>query len=649
MIVRLVVSLSMLALIAFALLTANSSARSVKAAHVNDDLSGAIPLELSPAIVSHENFSATLEVGEPQPCASTHATVWYSYTPSADVTLAAYADSLFLDIVLAAYTGGSLETLTTVGCNDGAFRSAELLFDARAGVTYYFQLGNVSGEVGPYVLILHDSPAKGHDDFEGAVAISAPLPYSNTADIWAATLESDEPQQPCADIEHTIWYSYTSSSDGVLVAEVEDVPLDLFGRVDAVVAVYTGSSLDALISIGCDNNAGFQADSRLAFTALAGVTYHFQVGGTPGSRGGVVFRLSSEVPPAKGNDDFGSAAEVVQPLPFSNSEDTSGATMQDGEPQACGPIASSVWFSLTPVTDLIVLASESSSFLATAAFYTGNSLSTLELFECGWAVDAPGRQVVFSAGETYYIQIGGCISFRCGGSAGNLEFELLQLPCASLGCAEMALSVPGGSCGSAGNAPSCDVPVGEGFTLSIEILGAPLGGYIGAQSFVDYGARLSYQARPVLSEIVWPACVLPARASLTSESVLHGCLSEIFPPLPVSQYLGPFAELSLTCSPEPSTTVILLHREGHPLALTNGAVLTRPEGRGTVPKVTNVIINCVAPAAVGGVAAEGDVSPLRQLDPHESSDKNRKIPLIIISTALTMALVGWQLRRRPTG
>ena len=316
------ITLPVLAIVALALLITSSSPRSAEADHLNDDFSDAIPISAPlPYQDIHETTLATLEVGEPQPCASVSRTVWYSYTPSTDVSLGAQGGS-----VLAVYTGGTLATLVNVVCNVGIL--AEVAFDASAGVTYYFQVTEVTPSAA-YVFSLHGPPAKGNDDFAGGVAVSSPLPYNNTSDTWLATLEAGEPQ-PCASIAHTIWYSYTPSSDGILAAGVEGAAPN--ETTDTALAVYTGASLGTLTNVGCDNNAGVGVGSRVAFAATGGVTYYFQVGTALEDRGNVVFKLSSELPPAKGNDDFINAVQISEPLPYVNTQDTKGALMEPGEP-----------------------------------------------------------------------------------------------------------------------------------------------------------------------------------------------------------------------------------------------------------------------------------------------------------------------------
>ena len=143
----------------------------------------------------------------------------------------------------------------------------------------------------------------------------------------------------------------------------------------------------------------------------------------------------------------------------------------------------------------------------------------------------------------------------------------------------------------------CAFASDEEFTLAVEIVSIPAGGYIAAQSFIDYGPDLTYDAGAVAAgdEIVWPDCdpaiALGIEAGPTS--VLHGCLTGLLPPLPTSFYAGNLVELSLICSSGSSTTEVRLLPEADPVAGTSGAVLVGNDVTiHFVPKITDLTIIC---------------------------------------------------------
>ncbi len=576
------------------------------------------------------------EPGEPNPCAAAlGSTVWFSYTPPIDVVLTANtiggtSITSNSDSALGVYTGTSLATLTTVACDDngGPNSSAEVAFSASAGTTYHFQVVLVFSDDVPRRLAfnLHGPPTKGNDNFADAFVIPTSLPYTNKDDAGGATLEPGEPR-PCAEIDNTVWYSYTPASSGVLAVDTDG------SDYDTALAIYTGTSLSSLTNLACDDNAGFERNSRYAFVAQAGVTYYFQIGGAfyfqiGGAfqgRGNTVLNLSAEAPPIKGNDDFANAAAVSQPFPFSNKENTSGATLEPDEPQACGPTAGTVWYKLTPETDVIVRGNTegSNADRVRLAVYTGDALSNLSLFDCG------SRFFVASPGQTYYFQLGGCVSRGCTESYGSLQINLPDFPCTPEGCPELAFNIPGGDCDDPVRPQACSVPLGNKFTLSLDVLGASIEGYPLLQSFIRYGEDLLYDlgSSTLSEEMIWPDCAIGVRSQIdltlpdpyeTTSHVNHGCFTSLLGPPLASHYVGPFIQLSMTCSATPSSSDVTLLPPGHPSAGTSGTEFlflpTPMPGTFTglqilLPEVSALTINCedVAPAAVGGVALSGEL------------------------------------------
>ena len=554
------------------------------------------------------------EPGEPSPCADIVQTVWFSYTPPVNVVLTADTLGSNGDPALAVYTGSSLTTLTNLACDDngGPGDHAEVVVNAAAGTTYYFQVGEHFGGEITSAFNLHGPPAKGNDNFSGAFVISTSLPYSNKEDAGGATLEPGEPR-PCAQIDNTVWYSYTPVANGVVAADTSGSDFD------TALAVYTGSSLGSLVNVACDNDAGFGNESRIAFVVQAGVTYYIQAGWTAEGRGNSVLNLSAETAPTKGNDDFANAAVVGQPLPFSNKLDTAGATLEPGEPQACGATAGTVWYKLTPVTDVIVRGNTAGSDAEDPrlAAYTGDALSNLTLIDCGT------RFFVASAGQTYYFQLGGCALADCTESYGSLQINLPDFPCSPLGCPELAFNIPGADCDDLVRPQACNVPLGTKFTLSLDILAAPVEGYPLLQSFIRYGDDLLYDlgSSTLSQEMTWPDCVIGVRFQIdgtladpneTTSHVSHGCFTSLLPPAPASHYVGQFIQLSMTCSSTPSSSDVTLLLDGHPSTITSGtAFVLAPQSPEQVllPKVSALSVNCVdaAPAAVGGVALSGEL------------------------------------------
>lgn len=133
----------------------------------------------------------------------------------------------------------------------------------------------------------------------------------------------------------------------------------------------------------------------------------------------VVSGVSPVIAASPANDNF-SGATVVNTLPFSDTVDTTDATLEPGEPSSyCGDIANTVWYVFTPANNGSVAASLSAAFSEIMlAVYTGSSLS--ELTELACAGSGPLALILsVTAGTTYHFRVG-----TFPGLSGSLTFTL---------------------------------------------------------------------------------------------------------------------------------------------------------------------------------------------------------------------------------
>ena len=145
---------------------------------------------------------------------------------------------------------------------------------------------------------------------------------------------------------------------------------------------------------------------------------------------------------------------------------------------------------------------------------------------------------------------------------------------------------------------TCAVSPGAAFTLSVEVIEGPAGGYVGALSFIDFGMALTYHAaKTAVEEIAWPDCetFLATRSQLSDETVSHGCLTGIPPAQPNSTYVGNIVDLSFTCSSGPSSTLVRLLPLGDPFAGSSGTKFVLGTSEAIAAKVSDLTINCVIP------------------------------------------------------
>ena len=361
--------------------------------------------------------------------------------------LAADTTGSEFDTVLAVWKVQGIFGLGEIACVSvfGFPSGSSLAFEAVAGETYYFQVAGApfDTQAGKVAFNLDVGVRPANDDLTDATVITS-LPFADSVDTLLASTEPGEPGASCTFGEQpasTVWFSFTPSQDTLLLVDTSGSDFD------PILAVWT-NTVFGLGEIACSFSFSFGAPSgsRLAFQAEAGQTYLFQVGGFPfGGRaaGKLAFNVDVGMPPA--NDDF--AGATITSLPFSDSVETTTATIEPDEPApSCGfgEPASTVWYNFTPDTDTILLADTIGSeftFTTFIAAYQGTSLVDLTEVACATPFFSPASQLSFEAigGQTYLFQVGG-LSFgpeffenefpqagHGGGppvSSGNLVFNL---------------------------------------------------------------------------------------------------------------------------------------------------------------------------------------------------------------------------------
>jgi hypothetical protein len=145
--------------------------------------------------------------------------------------------------------------------------------------TYYFQVDGYNGASGTLKLNLKLD----NDDIAQATEI-ATLPYGRAQNTTGASTETGEPTASCmaTPAENSVWYSFSPSF-------AQDVVAETFGSdYDTELAVWVGSPVS---EVGCNDDAGFTLQSEVAFRALAGATYYFQIDGYAGASGNLDFDL----------------------------------------------------------------------------------------------------------------------------------------------------------------------------------------------------------------------------------------------------------------------------------------------------------------------------------------------------------------------
>jgi len=114
----------------------------------NDDFASAtVVTEPLPFSDSVNTVDATTAADDPD-CVGNGPTVWYAYTPGADLQILANTFGSDYDTTLSAYVG-SPGSLTQIACNDDtASLQSAVVIDVLAGETYYFMVGAFSSGPG---------------------------------------------------------------------------------------------------------------------------------------------------------------------------------------------------------------------------------------------------------------------------------------------------------------------------------------------------------------------------------------------------------------------------------------------------------------------------------------------------------------------
>jgi PKD repeat protein len=275
-----------LSLLAIALPSTAAAAAPSNDGFANASIVATLPF--SDTIVIDE---ASPEAGEPTSCLGVASqTVWYTLTPPSDAVFRLTTNATFYYQFASVFvqTGSSLSGLSQIACVPPWQGDHSATFSVQAGQTYYIQTGAGYSSNGSLGLSLVQVPPPANDNFADATAIGS-LPYSDTVDTSAGSVEPGEPTPSCSYTGQpagTIWWNYTPPSDGwVTAATFGSYPTTVF-------AAYTGNSVGSLTEKGCRTQY-----SLLTIAVQGGVTYHFLVGGLYGVKGIIKFQLDKTPDP----------------------------------------------------------------------------------------------------------------------------------------------------------------------------------------------------------------------------------------------------------------------------------------------------------------------------------------------------------------
>ncbi|MCP2250348.1 PKD domain-containing protein [Lentzea aerocolonigenes] len=229
----------------------------------NDDFSTSTQVTTLPFSDTQDIGGATRAADDPTWCqTSVERSVWYSYTPTADVLVRATTAGSSQSMITSASTGlrGELRGVDDA-CSIGA--TSPITFPAKAGTTYHFLVGGYGGTL---KFALDQLAPAANDNFAQAQPVT--LPFTAQPDVTVASFEADEPESTCVYDEQrpSVWYSYTAPAEALSV-----VPR-VQGNTSAV-TVYAGSDITGLREVTC---ADGNTSQRAIFRATPGTTYYLR-------------------------------------------------------------------------------------------------------------------------------------------------------------------------------------------------------------------------------------------------------------------------------------------------------------------------------------------------------------------------------------
>ncbi|MFN8150401.1 MAG: hypothetical protein U0R24_04665 [Solirubrobacterales bacterium] len=211
--------------------------------------------------------------------------VWYRWTAPQSGPVRIDTCGSDFDTMLAVYTGSIPAALSEVASNDDDTTlptcdngDSLVSFTVAEGQTYAIAVDGKAGASGFLHLALVAKPL--NDDFADATLLDGTSDFGSGFTTLAGG-EPGEPQHGGVGSGHSLWFSWTAPVGGLV--ELSTCTND----VDPVLAVYTGSAVNALTQVVADDDAGSPdcspQDSAVSFAATAGTTYRIAADAVSGA------------------------------------------------------------------------------------------------------------------------------------------------------------------------------------------------------------------------------------------------------------------------------------------------------------------------------------------------------------------------------
>jgi hypothetical protein len=253
-----------------------------------------------------------------------------------------------------------------------------------------------------------------NDAFAAAQPLTLDVPVTGTT--TEATVEPGEPAHAGDRRTSSVWYSYTSPTDGAITLDACDA------QFDDVIATYTGTVLNALTAGPSVDDACNDLGARVSLQVKAGVTTWVAISGVDDGAGTFTIVANAETLPD--NDAF---VDAIPLRPGRINGSNVLATRELGDPELTEGGGGSVWYRYrTNRRQRVTLDTTNSSFDTVLGVFTGDlgSLRRIASNDDGGPGDT--SQLAFTAmpRRTYWILVDGFEnargSFELGLSDGSI-------------------------------------------------------------------------------------------------------------------------------------------------------------------------------------------------------------------------------------
>ncbi|MCW2923081.1 MAG: hypothetical protein JWM98_485, partial [Thermoleophilia bacterium] len=241
-------------------------ATAAQAAPANDDWVNAQLVGASSATAG-TTIGATTEAGEGGAAGSIPAiaSVWYQWVAPATAEYEADMFGSGQDEMLAVYTGTSLATLTFApgarSRDDDIYTTLDpqVVFDAVAGTTYYFQADAVdASNLGAFTFRVNRTFT--NDTFASAWDLGTSSGRYLVTDNVSASKQAGEPAHGGNAGGASVWFKWTAPSSATVTFDTSAA----ITRSNTLLAAYTGAAVGSLTLVAGNDDVGGGTSSRIS-------------------------------------------------------------------------------------------------------------------------------------------------------------------------------------------------------------------------------------------------------------------------------------------------------------------------------------------------------------------------------------------------